>query len=143
MEPETVPEARLRASPTGTITFLFSDIEGSTRRWEQHLEEMKVAVARHDALMRAAIDQHKGYTFKTVGDAFCAAFPTAQDALTAAVACQRAIKEEDFSAVGDLRVRMALHTGHADERDADYFGPAVNRVARLLSLGHGGQVLVS
>jgi len=143
MEPDTVPEARSRALPTGTITFLFSDIEGSTRRWEQHLEEMKLAVARHDALMRAAIKQHRGYTFKTVGDAFCAAFPTAPEALTAAVACQRILRNEDFSSVDELRVRMALHTGHAEERDADYFGPTVNRVARLLSLGHGGQVLLS
>ncbi|HEV2879189.1 MAG TPA: adenylate/guanylate cyclase domain-containing protein, partial [Candidatus Eremiobacteraceae bacterium] len=143
MEPETIPEAQLRALPTGTITFLFSDIEGSTRRWEQHLHEMKLAVARHDALMRAAIEPHRGYIFKTVGDAFCAAFPTAPDALAAAVACQRVLQNEDFSSVDDLRVRMALHTGHADERDADYFGPTVNRVARLLSLGHGGQVLAS
>jgi predicted ATPase/class 3 adenylate cyclase len=143
MEPEIIPEAQLRALPTGTITFLFSDIEGSTRRWEQHLHEMKLAVARHDALMRAAIEPHRGYIFKTVGDAFCAAFPTAPDALAAAVTCQRVLQNEDFSSVDDLRVRMALHTGHADERDADYFGPTVNRVARLLSLGHGGQVLAS
>jgi predicted ATPase/class 3 adenylate cyclase len=131
------------ARPTGTVTFLFSDIEGSTSRWEQNRDAMVTALARHDALMRAAIEKHAGYIFKTIGDAFCAAFSTAPQAIAAALDAQRALLSENFSAVGELRVRMALHTGHTDERDGDYFGPAVNRVARLLAVAHGAQILVS
>ncbi len=129
--------------PTGTVTFLFSDIEGSTQRWERYREAMKVAVARHEHLMSAAIKQHGGYVFKTVGDAFCVAFPTAPQAVNAALDAQRALAKEDFSSVDGLRVRIGLHTGYAEERNADYFGPAVNRVARLMSISHGGQVLLS
>jgi predicted ATPase/class 3 adenylate cyclase len=129
--------------PTGTVTFLFTDIEGSTRRWEQHPEAMNAALARHDALLRAAIEAHAGYVFKTVGDAFCAAFSTAPAALAAALAAQRAVSAETWGQVGPLRVRMALHAGDTHEREGDYFGPPVNRVARLLSAGHGGQVLLS
>lgn len=129
--------------PTGTVTFLFSDIEGSTQRWEQRREAMKAAVARHEQLMASAITKHVGYIFKIMGDAFCAAFPTAPDAVAAACEAQLALAKEDFAAVDGLRVRMGLHTGFAEERNADYFGPAVNRVARLMSLGHGGQVLLS
>ena len=131
------------AQPTGTVTFLFTDIEGSTKRWERIPAEMAVAVARHDALMRGAIEQVEGYVFKTVGDAFCAAFQTPEAGLRAALDAQRALGAEDWTAVDGIRVRMALHTGQAEERDADYFGPTVNRVARLLSAGHGGQVLLS
>jgi predicted ATPase/class 3 adenylate cyclase len=129
--------------PTGTVTFLFTDIEGSTQRWDAHREVMKTAIARHDALMRQASEQHHGFVFKTVGDAFCVAFGRPEDAIAAALDAQRALNAEDFSSVEGLRVRMALHTGTADERDGDYFGPAVNRVARLLSIGSGGQILVS
>jgi len=129
--------------PTGTVTFLFSDIEGSTQRWERYREAMATALQRHDKLMQDAIEARGGYAFKTIGDAFCVAFTLASDAMAAALAAQRALAAEDFSAVDGLRVRMAAHTGHADERDGDYFGPAVNRVARLLAIGHGGQVLVS
>ncbi|MHB8432788.1 MAG: ATP-binding protein [Candidatus Tyrphobacter sp.] len=129
--------------PTGTVTFLFSDIEGSTARWESHADAMAPALLRHDALVRSAIEAHNGYVFKTIGDAFCAAFTTAPDALVAALDAQRALAAEDFSAVGGIRVRMALHAGTANERDGDYFGPTVNRVARLLAIGHGGQMLIS
>jgi predicted ATPase/class 3 adenylate cyclase len=131
------------ARPTGTVTFLFSDIEGSTVRWERDREAMAAALARHDALMRAALEARGAYVFKTVGDAFCIAFATPLDALAAALDAQRALGEEDFSAVEGLRVRMALHSGNADERDGDYFGPTVNRVARLLAVGNGDQVLLS
>ncbi len=129
--------------PTGTVTFLFSDIEGSTQRWESHRAAMDAAVKRHDALMRSAMEQHNGFVFKTVGDAFCVAFARVSDAATAGIEAQRALSAEDFSTVGGLRVRMALHAGEASERNGDYFGPAVNRVARLMSIGHGGQILLS
>ncbi len=131
------------ALPTGTVTFLFSDIEGSTARWEAAPEAMEPALTRHDALLRSAIEEHRGYVFKTVGDAFCAAFANARDAVAAALNAQRALAAEDFTAVEGLRVRMALYAGNATEREGDYFGPTVNRVARLLAIGHGGQVLVS
>lgn len=129
--------------PTGTVTFLFTDIEGSTQLWEQHPEAMKAALAQHDALLREAIEAHGGYVFKTVGDAFCAAFPTAPDGLLAALAAQRSLHTGPPIANLHLKVRMGLHTGAAEERDGDYFGPPLNRVARLMSAGHGGQILLS
>jgi predicted ATPase/class 3 adenylate cyclase len=129
--------------PTGTVTFLFTDIEGSTSLWEDDAPAMQAALARHDELLRWAIEERGGYVFKTVGDAFCAAFWTATDALDAALEVQRTLFDEEWQQTGSLRVRMALHTGAAEERDGDYFGPPVNRVARLLSAGHGGQVLLS
>ena len=104
---------------------------------------MQDAVRRHDAIVRAAVAAHGGHVFKTVGDSFCAVFPVAAGAIAAALDAQRALGAEDFSGVDGLPVRMAIHTGNADERDGDYFGPALNRVARLLAVGHGGQVLVS
>ncbi|MCW5849426.1 MAG: tetratricopeptide repeat protein [Anaerolineae bacterium] len=152
--------------PTGTVTFLFTDIEGSTKLWERYPDAMKVALARHDAILRQAIESHNGYVFKTVGDAFCAAFTRATDALAAVFEAQQALllpftasssspeagqpalpsphlpgKEGGESV--PIRVRAGLHTGMAEERDGDYFGPAVNRVARLMSAGHGGQTLLS
>ena len=132
-----------RARPTGTVTFLFSDIEGSTQRWDRDRTTMQDAVRRHDALMETAIAAYDGYVFKTIGDAFCAAFWRPEDAVAAILDAQRALAAEDFSAIDGLRVRAAVHTGTADERNGDYFGPALNRVARLLAIGHGGQVLVS
>src|SRR5918996_2696275 len=129
--------------PTGTVTFLFTDIEGSTKLWESNPKAMQTALARHDEILRGATEQHGGYVFKTVGDAFCCAFPTAPDALEAALDAQRLLLKERWGESGPLRVRMALHMGAAEERDEDYFGPPVNRVARLLSAAHGGQVLLS
>src|SRR5215212_8057889 len=130
--------------PTGTVTFLFTDIEGSTLLWEKSPRGMQVALTRHDAIMWEAIEGHGGFVFKTVGDAFCAAFPTAVGALQAALAAQRTLLSEEWGEeIDTLRARMALHTGAAHERDGDYFGPPVNRVARLLSAGHGGQILLS
>jgi class 3 adenylate cyclase len=129
--------------PTGTLTFLFTDIEGSTKLWEDNVPAMQAALARHDELLRLAIEERGGYVFKTVGDAFCCAFPTALDALEAALEIQRRLLSSEWEERGVLRVRMALHTGAAEERDGDYFGPPVNRVARLLSAAHGSQVLLS
>jgi predicted ATPase/class 3 adenylate cyclase len=129
--------------PTGTVTLLFTDIEGSTQRWEESRAAMAQALRRHDELLRAAIEKHDGYVFNTVGDAFCAVFSRAPDGVAAAIDGQRALAVEDWSAIGGLHVRMALHSGATDERDGDYFGPAVNRVARLLATAHGGQVVFS
>ena len=129
--------------PSGTVTFAFTDVAGSTERWDRDRAAMQDALRRHDAIVRRAIEAHGGYVFKTIGDAFCACFGTARAALAAMLDVQRALAAEDFAAVDGIRVRAALHAGTADERDGDYFGPAVNRVARLLSIAHGGQVLVS
>jgi predicted ATPase/class 3 adenylate cyclase len=129
--------------PTGTVTFLFTDIEGSTKLWERHPEAMQTALARHDEILRGSTEQHGGYVFKTMGDAFCCAFPTAPDALEAALEAQRRLLSSEWNETELLRVRMALHMGAAEERDGDYFGPPVNRVARLMSAAHGGQVLLS
>jgi predicted ATPase/class 3 adenylate cyclase len=126
-----------------TLTFMFSDIEGSTQRWERDDAAMTDAVRRHDGLVRAAIESCGGRVFKTVGDAFCATFDVPARAVAACLDAQRRLEAEDFSAVDGLHVRMALHTGGAVERDGDYFGPTVNRIARLLAIGHGGQVLLS
>jgi predicted ATPase/class 3 adenylate cyclase len=129
--------------PTGTLTFLFTDIEGSTKLWDARPDEMQTTLARHDALVRKAIVDANGYVFKTVGDAFCAAFAMAQDAVVAALAAQHYIVAEPWPEVTPITVRMAVHTGAVENRDGDYFGPALNRVARLLVTGHGGQSLLS
>ena len=130
-------------APTGTVTLLFTDIEGSTRLWETQPTAMRAALARHDALMRHCISDHRGHLFKTGGDAFYAAFHTASDAVSAALAAQRALHREPWPEGAKLRVRMALHSGAVELRDADYFGAPLNRVARLLAAAHGGQTLVS
>ncbi len=125
------------------MTLLFTDIEGSTRAWEHHPAEMGVALARHEVLVRGAIEGAGGYVFKTVGDAFCAAFTTPASALAAAADAQLALSAEPWPDVTPIRVRMALHSGVCEEREDDYFGPVVNRVARLGSAAHGGQTLLS
>jgi class 3 adenylate cyclase len=128
--------------PTGTVTFLFSDIEGSTRLWQDHPDSMGAALAVHDRIMRSAIGTHHGYVFSTAGDAFAAAFARAGDALSAAVEAQRALDAAEWGEAA-VRVRMGLHTGEAEERGGDYFGSALNRGARLMAAAGGGQVLVS
>jgi predicted ATPase len=120
------------------VTFLFSDIEGSTRLWEERPDEMRVAIAEHDARVRAAIEGNGGYVFATGGDGFAAAFGRAADAVAAAKQAQAAINDLDY-----IRVRMGINTGEVQERGGDYFGPPVNRTARLMAAGHGGQVLIS
>ncbi len=129
--------------PTGIVTFLFTDIQGSTNLWQTAPHRMKRALRRHDAILHKAIKTNNGWVFKTVGDAFCAAFGKAMDGLKAAVAAQLAINKEEWDLPRPVRVRMALHTGEADERNQDYYGPALNRVARIESIGHGGQALLS
>src|SRR6266540_4028690 len=129
--------------PTGTVTFLFTDIEGSTQLWEQHPQAMPAALARHNAILQKAITAHGGVVFKTVGDAVHAVFSTAPDALNATLSSQRALHAEPWGETGPLLVRMALHTGMAVARDGDYFGVPLNRVARILAAGHARQILLS
>ncbi|MDQ3226762.1 MAG: adenylate/guanylate cyclase domain-containing protein, partial [Chloroflexota bacterium] len=125
------------------VTFLFTDVEGSTRLWEADPRAMSVALARHDALLHRAIATAGGVVFKTVGDAFCAVFPTPHAAVAAAVAGQRALHANAAATPLSLKVRMAIHTGPADPRGGDYFGPPLNRVARLLDTAHGEQIVIS
>ena len=130
--------------PSGTVTFLFTDIEGSTALWERDPAAMAIAVERHLALLDEAITVHRGVHFKTVGDAVRAAFHTASAALAAAVAGQRAILAEPWpEEIGSLRVRMALHVGTAEPVAGDYLASALPGLLRMLSAGHGGQILVS
>jgi len=129
--------------PTGTITFLFTDIEGSSRLWERYPVDMGPSLSGHDVILRNAIEGQGGYIFKTAGDAFYGAFETAAGAVMAASVAQQALFRHEWSETGPLRVRMAIHTGVAEFRENDYFGPSMNRVARLLAAGHGGQTLLS
>src|SRR5689334_8605371 len=127
------------ALPTGTVTFLFTDIEGSTRLWEDQPHAMQVALARHDALLTEAITAHGGTVVKTTGDGIHAVFPVADAGLAAALDAQLALADEPW--VGcTIRARMGLHTGSAELRDGDYYGSVLNRAARLMSVAHGGQV---
>lgn len=132
-----------RLIPSGTITFLFTDIEGSTKLWELYPKAMGASLAKHDQIVRSAIEQNGGYIFKTLGDAFCAAFSTPAEALRAASSSQRNLAKQPWGETGPLRVRMGIHTGVAEQRDDDYFGGTLNRTARILSIGHGGQILLS
>src|SRR5262249_10557693 len=117
--PALPPPTEQTPAPSGAVTFLFTDIEGSTTRWEQHKEAMRRALSRHDAILRAAIAAHEGYVFKSVGDAFCAAFTRPAAALAAALDVQRAFHIEAWGASGPVRVRMALHTGVVEAQGAD------------------------
>ena len=125
------------------FTFLFTDIERSSELWETHPQAMGRALAQHDMLLRGIFEKHDGHIFKTIGDAFCVAFVNTYDAVTAAVATQRALAANAWEETGPLRVRMAVHDGEVEQRDNDYFGPTLNRVARILAVGHGGQTLLS
>jgi predicted ATPase/class 3 adenylate cyclase len=129
--------------PSGTVTLLFSDIAGSTRLWEAEPDAMGTALRRHDDILRSAIEGAEGYVFKTVGDAFCAAFETPRQAVGAAVRAQLDVHGETWPTTTPLRVRIGLHTGVCEERDGDYFGPTVNRAARLEAIAHGGQTVTS
>jgi predicted ATPase/class 3 adenylate cyclase/Tfp pilus assembly protein PilF len=134
----------MSSQPSGTVTFLFTDIEGSAKRWEAYPQQMQSALTRHNSILSAAIGQHGGYVFKTVGDAYCAAFSSPHDALVSALQAQVMLHNEEWpQEVGQLKVRMALHTGVVKLQEEDYFGQPLNRVARLLSTGHGEQILLS
>lgn len=129
---------------TGVLTFLFTDIEGSTTRWDRAPEAMAGALAAHDAILSGMIEAHSGSVFKRVGDAFCCVFASPERASLAAVDVQRKLAAQQWDRqLGELRVRIGLHTGSALASGDDYFGPALNRVARLMSAGHGGQILLS
>ena len=122
------------AAPSGVVTFLFTDIEGSTRRWEADADGMRAALSAHDEVLRSVIQTHDGLMFKHTGDGVCAAFASPRSAVDAAIAAQRAL---------ELPVRMGIATGEAELRDGDYFGAVLNRAARAMAAGHGGQVLLA
>ena len=125
-----------------TIAFLFTEVEGSARLWEKSPAAMRAALVRHDAILRRAVEDAGGSVFKTVGDSFYAAFPSAGSAVEAALAAQRTFGAEAWEGV-EIRVRMAVHAGAVESRDGDYFGRPLNRLARILGLAQGGQVLLS
>src|SRR5215212_9390864 len=131
--------------PSGTVTFLLTDVEGSTALWEQAPEAMRAALARHDALFEAAIQGRGGVHIRPrgEGDSRFAVFISAPDAVAAALAIQRAFANESWPTPRPIKVRIGVHTGEAELRDGDYYGSAVNRCARLRGIGHGGQVLLS
>jgi len=129
--------------PSGTVTFLFTDIESSTRLWQTDEATMRAALARHDDLLQRSVAHEDGTVFSTMGDGIAAAFASASAAVRAALEAQRLVEAEAWPTATPIRVRMGLHTGDAELRDGDYFGTAVNRAARLMAVGHGGQVLCS
>jgi len=143
MEATSGPRAVTQAPVTSIGTFLLTDIEGSTHLWEEHPESMPTALAAHDEVLRAAVEDLGGMVIKTTGDGFLARFDEPAVAINAAIAAQRELARLNRTPGREIRVRMALHSGTAQARDGDYFGPALNRVARLLAIGHGGQVLLS
>ena len=126
-----------------SLTYLFSDVEGSTQLWERHPEGMQGALARHDAILRAAVEGCGGTVVKTTGDGLMAVFGSAPDAITASLAAQEGLRDEPWGETGPLRVRMGMHVGEAQTRGGDYYGTAVNRAARVMAAAHGGQVLLS
>jgi predicted ATPase/class 3 adenylate cyclase len=128
---------------SGTLTFLFTDLEGSTRRWEQFPQAMKAALERHDAILGAAVAGSNGQVLKSTGDGLMAVFASPAGAVSACLTAQRGLADEPWGQTGALRVRMGLHSGEAQTRASDYFGPTVNRAARIMAVGHGGQVLLS
>src|SRR6478672_13334944 len=127
--------------PSGTVTFLFTDLEGSTRLWEEQPETMRSALAVHDELLRDAIEAQSGHVVKSTGDGVFAVFANAHDGVGAAVAAQLALAGADWPEGVGLRVRMGLHVGPATVQAGDYFGPDVNRTERLLSVAHGRQIV--
>ncbi len=136
-------DTSLVGGPSGTLTFLFTDVEGSTRLWQADEEVMREAVARHDALLMRAVVEAGGTVFANTGDGVAAVFASASAAVAAALVAQRLLSDEPWATHVPIRARMGLHTGEAECRDENYFGTAVNRAARLMAVGHGGQILCS
>ena len=130
-------------SSSEMVTFLFTDLEQSSRLWEADPQAMDRAIKRHDQLLRSIIESGQGRVFSTAGDGFGAAFDSPAMAVRAAIDAQRALRSEPWPNAIELRARMGLHTGAASEREGSFFGPPVNRAARIMSTAHGGQVLVS
>jgi predicted ATPase/class 3 adenylate cyclase len=128
--------------PTGTVTFLFTDVESSTNWWSADPDAMSRSLRVHDSIMREVITQHDGYIFSTAGDSFAAAFTRASSAVAAAIALQTRLGDTHWPGP-QLRVRIGLHIGEAEERDGDYFGSPVNTAARVEAAGHGGQIVIS
>ncbi|MEO7664778.1 MAG: adenylate/guanylate cyclase domain-containing protein, partial [Candidatus Limnocylindrales bacterium] len=142
--PPALPASLPRALVEATVsTFLFTDIEGSSQLWEAHGPAMGAALAKHDQLLRAAIEDRGGAVVKTTGDGVLAVFEDPIRGIEAALTAQRGLRDVAWDGMEPLRVRMALHAGSAEVRDGDYFGPSLNRTARILAIGHGGQVIVS
>lgn len=139
---QVADSSRGRAIPSGVVTFLFTDVEGSTRWWASDPDAMAASLRRHDEIVRTAIEHRGGFVFATGGDGFCAAFDRPSDALATAGRIQVQLTTETWPGPA-LRVRIGIHLGEADERGADYFGSTVNTAARVASAGHGGQVLVT
>src|SRR5215212_1621280 len=130
--------------PAGTVTFLFTDIEQSTKGWERDAAAARIVVERHLALIRQSVETHNGVHFKTIGDATQSAFATAPQGVAAALEAQRALLGEPWpSAENRPRVRIALHAGTAEPHDGDYLAACLNRLARLIDAAHGEQILVS
>lgn len=127
--------------PNGTVTFLFTDIEGSTQLWEQHPEAMKGALAQHDLILKEAIASNHGFVIKTTGDGVHAVFASVLEAVKATVAAQSSFQA--LATTPHLKVRMGLHTGEAELRAGDYYGLTLNKAARIMAAGHGGQILLS
>jgi class 3 adenylate cyclase len=141
-------EARLggsvvRTQPSGQVAFLFTDIEGSTTRWEAYPDEMCDAVATHDTILRSVFDRHGGYVFATTGDGFAVAFRSAAAAAKAARQAADELEAYPWPTPRLIHIRIGIHVGEAHERDGNYFGRAVNRAARIMAAGHGGQILLS
>ncbi len=140
---QTSQEHAASGVATGTLAFLFTDIAGSTQLWERLPDAMALALERHDAIVRDAIETAGGKVVKATGDGLMAVFPTAADGVAASLAIQRGLATAIWAETGPLRVRIGLHAGDAERRGDDYFGPTINRTARIMAAGHGGQVLLS
>ena len=127
--------------PSGTVTFLFTDIEGSTKLWEKYPEKMKSALAKHDSILKDAVESNKGHIIKTTGDGIHAVFSTVIDAIKASIESQHNLANQTNNP--SIKIRIGIHTGEAELRDGDYYGGTLNRAARIMSIGHGGQILIS
>ena len=129
--------------PSGSVTILFTDIEGSTKLWDRHQELFRGALEIHNRLMREAIKSHCGCEIKTIGDSFMVAFSDPLQAANCALEMQRSIEGEFFSDIGKMRVRIGMHTGELTPQNGDYFGPPVNHASRIEATAHGGQIILS